>query len=64
MGLSLVPRQRQGFVAPGPPLHRIVGVLEQVGAGGTGKAIGPAVGKRGRVGHDWDLGAELRCGSV
>ena len=32
--------QGQGLVAPGPPVHRIVGVLEQVGAGGGSEAVG------------------------
>ncbi len=39
-GLVLGTRFREGLFAPGKPVDRIVGVLEQVGAGFAGEAVG------------------------
>ncbi len=37
--LVLGPGAGQGLLAPGMPVHRVVGVLEQVGAGGVNEAV-------------------------
>ena len=36
-------RLRERLVAPRPPVHRVVGVLAQIGAGRVGQAVGHAV---------------------
>ena len=38
--LVLGPGALEGFLAPGIPVHRVVGVLEEVRARGLGEAIG------------------------
>ena len=53
-GLVRRPRLGQRRLAPGPPVHRVVGVLEQVGRGGEAEQVrrlGRGGSGRGRRGH-------------
>ena len=40
IGLSSALGRGQGLLAPGIPVHRVVGVLEQVGRGFVDQAVG------------------------
>ena len=53
IGLSSRARPRERLVAPGIPVHRVVGVLEQVGTGGVDQAIelGATIGRQGGDGR-------------
>src|SRR5699024_4560296 len=64
----------QGLLAPRPPLHRVVGVLQQVRAGRLAQSVGhtpncagrPDLGPRngpGRVGHTLQRDVPLVCSS-
>ena len=44
--LVLRARPRQRLLAPGMPVHRVVGVLQEVGAGAVGESVGVLRGRR------------------